>query len=151
MPNRNPYAVFGTSVTSAEDLSNKSFSATQYLLLVCGGYLGTVVSGAVFGLLFGFIIGLLIGPILAFIAGLVPFTLAALFAPARTSVKGTFLICGTTGAATGLLSSFFWIPLPGMLIATALGFAGGWIGGFCVAFTLGLWNPNESHSAEEVS
>ena len=85
MPNRNPYAVFGTSVTSAEDLSNKSFSATQYLLLVCGGYLGTVVSGGVFGLLFGFIIGLFIGPILAFIAGLVPFTLAALFAPARTS------------------------------------------------------------------
>ena len=135
----NPYEVSGHHDLSATELREQHRDAGIPVAVLIMGYFGTAFSGAVFGLIGG-PIGFVVGAILAGLFGVVPHSIVALSSFVYRDPSQACIASACAGATTGGFSLFclsgFQVHAA-ILITTAIGAFGGFLGGLLGAYMSG--------------
>ncbi len=141
----NPFQITGASEIGATHSDARNNRGVFPFAIVIMGYVGTVLSGALFGLIAG-PVGFVVGGILAGLFGIVPHVLAALCAYIWRNPSIICLVASGAGSVTGGISMFWFggIQVSVMVIVTAvIGAIGGFLGALLGAFFSGepaRWN-----------
>lgn len=135
----NPFEITGSSEIDAAHFDARNNRAVFPGAIVFMGYVGTVLSGAIFGLIAG-PVGFVVGGILAGLFGIAPHILVALWAYIHRSPSFTCLVSSGAGSATGGISMFWFsgVQFSLLMVATAvIGAIGGLLGALIGAFFSG--------------
>lgn len=135
----NPYEISSYEDHSAAELPRQYRDAGVPIAVLLMGYLGTAFSGAVFGLIGG-PIGFVVGAILAGLVGVIPHGVVAICSCVYRDPSLACITSAGAGATTGGLSLFCLSGFEmhaAILITTAIGAFGGFLGGLLGAFMSG--------------